>query len=151
MSLHPEAAVLRAHISVRGAAEAIAFYTAAFGAEELFRLTDPSDGRIGHAELRIGASVLMLNDEYPQMEAVGPQTLGGTSVALYLPVADCDAALARAAGAGAEITRPATDQFFGERVAQLRDPFGHRWTLAQRIEAVSPEEMQRRWAAMMGG
>ena len=150
MSLEP-ARVLRAHITVSDAAAAIAFYAEAFGAEETLRLSDPRDGKIAHAELRIGASHLMLNDEYPEMDAISPAALGGATAMLYLPVEDCDAALARAEAAGAEVLRPAADQFFGERIAQLRDPFGHRWSLAQKLEDVAPEEMQRRWAAMFSG
>ncbi|MGG7566100.1 VOC family protein [Rhodovulum sp. DZ06] len=151
MTAADTAAPLRAHITVSDAAAAIAFYRAAFGAEELFRLTDPGAGKIGHAELAIGASVLMLNDPFAEMGVVGPDALGGTPVALYLPAPDCDAALARAAEAGATVDRPAADQFFGERVAHLRDPFGHRWILAQQLEEVSPAEMQRRWSEMLGG
>lgn len=138
------------YIVVRGGEAAIAFYTAAFGACELFRMTDPSDGRIGHAELRIGDSVLMLSDEYPDFGAVGPDTIGGTAVTLHLATTTVDDDLARASGAGATVLRAAKDQSFGERTALVLDPFGHRWMLSQRIETVSPEEMQRRWEQETG-
>lgn len=133
------------YIVVRGGEAAIAFYRAAFGAEELFRMTDPIDGRIGHAELRFGDSLVMLSDEYPDFGAVGPDTIGGSSVTLHLSTRSVDADLSEAAARGATVLRAAADQSFGERNALLLDPFGHRWMLSQTIEAVSPPEMQRRW------
>lgn len=134
-----------AYFIVKRAAEAIRFYEAAFGAEEIFRMTDPSDGRIGHAELRFGDTVMMLADEYPDFGAVSPDTVGGSPVIFHLATRSTDAMLERALAAGATLLRAATDQSFGERVAQVLDPYGHRWTLSQTIEVVAPEEMQRRW------
>jgi uncharacterized glyoxalase superfamily protein PhnB len=135
------------YITVRGAAKAIAFYSAAFDAVEDFRLVDPADGRIGHAELLMGESRLMLSDEYPDFGALSPDSLGGTPVKLHLQVADADAAAARASAAGATVLRPATDQFFGERSAMLADPFGHTWIVSQRIETLTGVQMQARWNA----
>ncbi len=133
------------YIVVRGGEAAIAFYKAAFDASEIFRMTDPSDGRIGHAELRIGDSVIMLSDEYPDFGAVGPDAIGGTPVTLHLSTTAVDADVARAAAEGATVLRAAANQSFGERSALVLDPFGHRWMLSQTIETVSPKEMQRRW------
>lgn len=136
---------LTPYLVVGGAAEAIAFYRAAFGAEEQFRMTDPSDGRIGHAELKIGDGMIMLSDEYPDFGAVSPDTLGGSPVTLHLATANVDDDAARAARAGAHTLRAPANQSFGERTALLLDPFGHRWMLSQTIENVSPAEMQERW------
>lgn len=133
------------YIVVRGGEAAISFYKAAFGAEEIFRMTDPFDGRIGHAELRFGESVVMLSDEYPDFGAVSPDAIGGSSVTLHLSTKAVDADLAAAAAQGATVLRAAADQSFGERSALVLDPFGHRWMLSQTIETVSPQEMQRRW------
>ena len=138
------------YIVVREADAAIAFYLAAFGAKELFRMTDPADGRIGHAELKFGESTLMLADEYPDFGAVGPDTIGGTPVTLHLVTGAVDADFARAVEHGAKGLRAPADQSFGERNALVLDPFGHRWMLSQMIEAVSPEEMQERWNAETG-
>ena len=138
------------YIVVTGGAAAIAFYQKAFGAVEIFRMTDPSDGRIGHAELRIGGSVVMLADEYPDFGAVSPDTIGGSAVTLHLATNTVDADLDRAAKAGALVLRPATDQSFGERTALVVDPFGHRWMLSQTIEKVTPKDMQDRWDAETG-
>ena len=138
------------YLRLRRAGEAIEFYRKAFGASELFRLTEPG-GRIGHAEIRIGTTVLMLSDEYPEYGIVGPQTLGGTCVSIHLHVDNADAWIARAAAAGAVVVRPAADAFYGERGGTVRDPFGHEWMLGHQIEEVSPEEMQRRFTAMLAG
>jgi len=146
MAIHEVFAYLR----LRDAAKAIEFYAKAFGATEKFRLTEPS-GRIGHAELELGGTTLMLSDEYPEFGIYGPQSIGGTSFMLHLHVDDADALIARAAAAGATIVRPATDQFYGERSGTVRDPFGHEWILGHAIEEVAPEEMQRRYDAMMKG
>jgi uncharacterized glyoxalase superfamily protein PhnB len=143
----PEQNAIVPYITVRGAAEAIAFYSAAFGAVEDFRLVDPADGRIGHAELLIGGSRLMLSDEYPDFGALSPDSLGGTPVKLHMQVADADAAVARASAAGATVLRPPTDQFFGERSAMLADPFGHGWVLSQHVETLTGAQMQARWNA----
>jgi PhnB protein len=141
---------LTAYICVRGADAAISFYKDVFGARELFRLTDPADGRIGHAELAIGKAEFYIADEYPDFGALGPDAVGGTPVTLHLSVADCDDACARAEAAGAIVLRRPADQFFGERTAQVQDPWGHRWFLAQWIEDVTPETMQARWNATAG-
>ncbi|MWB77069.1 VOC family protein [Pseudooceanicola sp. 216_PA32_1] len=136
---------LTPYLVVGAAAEAIAFYRAAFAAEELFRMTDPADGRIGHAELKIGDGMIMLSDEYPDFGAISPDTLGGSPVTLHLATANVDDDAARAAQAGALTLRAPANQSFGERTALLLDPFGHRWMLSQTIEHVSPAEMQERW------
>jgi len=133
------------YIIVKDANAAIAFYKAAFKATELFRMTDPKDGRVGHAELKFGESILMLADEYPDFGAVGPETIGGSPVTLHLKTGAVDDDVACAVQHGATVLRAATDQSFGERNALILDPFGHRWMLSQTIEDVSPTEMQRRW------
>jgi uncharacterized glyoxalase superfamily protein PhnB len=138
------------YLRVREAGRALDFYKRAFGAEELFRLTEPG-GRIGHAEIRIGATTLMLSDEYPEMNIVGPQTLGGTSFSIHLHVDDADAWIERAVAAGATVLRPAADAFYGERSGSVRDPFGHEWLLGHQVEEVSTEEMQRRYTALFQG
>jgi PhnB protein len=135
------------YLRVRDAAKAIDFYDRALGAVELYRLTEPG-GRIGHAEIRIGNTTLMLSDEYPEAGIVGPQTLGGTTFCIHLHVDNADAWIERAAKAGATIVRPATDAFYGERGGTIRDPFGHEWLLGHEIEKVSTQEMQRRYDAL---
>lgn len=135
------------YLRVRDAGRALDFYKRAFGAEELFRLAEPS-GRIGHAEIRIGGTTLMLADEYPEMNIVGPQTLGGTSFSIHLHVDDADAWIERAVAAGATVLRPAADAFYGERSGSVRDPFGHEWLLGHQVEEVSTQEMQRRYTAL---
>jgi PhnB protein len=133
------------YITCKGAAKALDFYTTAFGAKEIMRYD--MGGTIGHAEVRIGDSVVMLSDEFPQMGAVSPKTLGGTSFGLCIYLPDVDAAVAKAVAAGCTIERPLQNQFYGDRSATLLDPFGHKWTLATHVEDVSPEEMKRRMAA----
>ncbi len=132
---------LTPHLVCGGAADAIAFYQRAFGAEELSRLPAP-DGRVMHASIRIGDSVLMLNDEWPEMGAVGPARLGGSAVVIHLYVPDVDAAMAQAAAAGATVTMPAADMFWGDRYGQLTDPFGHRWSLATHQQDLTPEQIR---------
>jgi PhnB protein len=134
------------YLIVDGAAGAIEYYRKAFGASELLRMSDPQ-GRIGHAEIRIGDSVIMLADEHHEMGYRGPRTLGGTSVSILLYLADVDAVFERAISAGGKALRPVADQFYGDRMGTLEDPFGHVWTLGTHIEDVSPEEMKRRMAA----
>ncbi len=138
------------YLRVRDAARALDFYKQAFGAEELFRLTEPS-GRVGHAEIKIGGTTLMLADEYPEMNIVGPQTLGGTSFSIHLHVDNADAWIERAVTAGATVLRPAADAFYGERSGSVRDPFGHEWLVGHQFEDVSTEEMQRRYTALFTG
>lgn len=131
-------------IAVRDAAAALSFYQAAFGAVERYRLTDPENGKIGHAEFTINGQLMMIADEYPAFNKT-PETLGGTTVKFALMVPNVDVAYDRAITAGATAIRPPNDQFYGHRSACLRDPFGHEWMLQHEIEVVSPEEMQRRW------
>lgn len=135
------------YLRVHDAARAVRFYEAAFGAKEKFRLVEPS-GRVGHVELELGGTTLMLSDEYPEMNIRGPKAIGGTSFSMHLHVDDADAAIRRALDAGAELVRPASDAFYGERSGTVRDPFGHEWILGHSIEEVTPEEMQRRYTAM---
>ncbi|MEZ4247882.1 MAG: VOC family protein [Polyangiales bacterium] len=139
---------LFAYLRVRDAAAALEFYARAFGATEKFRLTEPG-GRVGHAELLFGDFVVMLSEEYPELGLVGPATLGGNTSSVHLHVDDCDAWTERALAAGATLVRGPTDQFYGERSATVRDPFGHEWMLGHEIEAVTPEEMQRRYDELM--
>jgi uncharacterized glyoxalase superfamily protein PhnB len=138
------------YLRLQRCAEAIEFYKRAFDATELFRLAEPS-GRIGHAEIRIGNTTLMLADEYPEYGIVGPQTLGGTTFAMHLHVDNADAWMERAVQAGAVVTRPAADAFYGERSGAVRDPFGHEWLLGHETEQVPVEEMQRRYTQLMQG
>lgn len=135
------------YLSIKGAAAAIDFYKKAFGAVEVVCMPQP-DGRIGHAELKFGDSYVMLADEFPEMNVVGPKTLGNTSVGILLYVDDVDKTVERAIALGAKIIKPVQDQFYGDRNATLEDPFGHKWTVAIHIEDVTPEEMKRRMAAM---
>jgi PhnB protein len=137
-----------AYLIVRDAAGAIDFYKQAFGATELFRLAGP-DGKIGHAEIKIGDSPIMLADEFPQMGFRGPQALGGSPVGILLYVKDVDARFGQAVAAGAKVLRPLKDQFYGDRSATLEDPFGHVWTIATHIEDVSMEEVHKRFEASM--
>jgi PhnB protein len=134
------------YLIVTGAASAIEFYKHAFGAKELMRIPHP-DGRVGHAELQIGDSRIMLADEFPEMGVRSPMTLGGTPVGIQLYVDDVDAVTTRALAAGAKTLRPVKDQFYGDRSGTLSDPFGHQWTISTHKEDVSLEEMQRRAAA----
>ena len=131
------------YLIVTGAASALEFYKQAFGAVELFRMAAP-DGRIGHAEMQIGDSRIMLADEFPDMGFRSPQSLGGTPVGLMLYVEDVDARFSRAVAAGAKVVRPVKDQFYGDRSGTLTDPFGHSWTLATHIEDLTMAEVQKR-------
>ena len=137
------------YLIVNGAARAIDFYKQAFGAAELFRMPAPG-GKVGHAEIQIGDSRLMLADEFPEMGARGPLSIGGTPVGLMLYVADCDAMFARAVSLGAKVLMPLTDQFYGDRSGTISDPFGHKWTLATHKEDLSKEELDKRAAAAFG-
>jgi PhnB protein len=134
------------YLHVKGAARALEFYERAFGAKVLFRMDQP-DGRIGHAELQLGDSRVMLADEFPEMGVRSPQTIGGTPVTIHLYVEDVDATVARALAAGATLTRPVADQFYGDRNGGLTDPFGHVWFVATHVEDVDAEELSRRAAA----
>ncbi|MGE0802265.1 MAG: VOC family protein [Lautropia sp.] len=138
------------YLIVRDAPAAIAFYTAAFGAVESFRLTEPS-GRVGHAELMFGPGMtVMIADEFPEYGLGGPAPGTTPPVSLHLHVDDCDAWIERACKAGATVTMPAQDQFYGERSGVIVDPFGHRWNIGHAIETVTPEEMQRRYTKLLG-
>jgi PhnB protein len=134
------------YLAIKGAADAIEFYKTAFGATETMRLSGP-DGRVGHAELKIGKANIMLADEYPEMGFLSPRTLGGSPVTIHIYVEDVDALAAQAEASGAKVRRPVADQFYGDRAGQLEDPFGHVWHFATHKEDVSNEEMQRRAAA----
>ena len=133
-----------AYLCVKNVDEAMAFYSNAFGAREHYRLTEP-DGRVGHAELYLGAGAVMLSEEYPEMGVTAPVDGQTTFFSIHLHVDDTDAMLKNAIKAGAEVLRPAEDQFFGERMATIQDPFGYRWMLGHSIEEVSTEEMQKRY------
>lgn len=136
------------YLRVNDAAAAIEFYKRAFGAQELFRLTEPS-GRIGHAEIKIGETTIMLSDEYPEYDIKGPTALGGTTCSIHLHVDNVDAFMQQVVAAGATVIRELADHFYGERSGVIRDPFGHEWLLGQHIEDVTPEEMQRRYTELM--
>jgi uncharacterized glyoxalase superfamily protein PhnB len=138
---------LTPHLVCAGAAEAIVFYGRAFGAEEVMRLPGPG-GTLAHAAVRIGDSMLMLMDEFPDWDASGPRALGGTPVTLHLSVPDVDRAFERAVEAGAIARMVPADMFWGDRYGVVEDPFGHRWSMATHIRDVSPEEMA---AAMQQG
>lgn len=140
---------LTPYLVVDGAAEAIRFYEQAFGATELFRL--PMGDKLGHAEIKIGDSVLMLADESPDMGHQGPKSRGGPTSSILFYTEDVDAAFERAVAAGCTSERPPEDQFWGDRMGTLLDPFGHRWSLATHTEDVPPDEMQRRMAEFSGG
>ena len=136
------------YLIVRDAAAALQFYSEAFGASETRRLNTP-DGRIMHAEMKIGDSMIFLASEFPDHGAFSPEHFGGSPASIVLYVDDADALFARAVKSGATSLRPMQDQFFGERSGTVLDPFGHRWTLNTHIEDVSDEDMERRFAAMM--
>jgi len=135
------------YLFIKGATQAIEFYKKAFGATELSRMAG-SDGTIGHAEIKIGDSPIMMADESPAMGANSAATLGGSSSAILLYVEDVDALFKRAVDAGASIMQAVEDKFYGDRAGALRDPFGQQWYIHTHIEDVSPEEMERRAAAM---
>jgi PhnB protein len=131
------------YLIVDGAAKAIEFYEKVFGARELVRMPAPG-GRVGHAEIEIGDSRVMLADENPEMHARAPRSVGGSPVSLLLYVDDVDKTVDRAVAAGAKLKRPVADQFYGDRTGGIEDPFGHQWHIATHIEDVSPEEMRKR-------
>jgi PhnB protein len=135
------------YLVVDGAAKGLDFYKRAFGAVELFRMDGP-DGKIAHAEMKIGDSPIMLADEHPEMGFRSPTSFGGTAVGLMIYVQDCDKVYNQAVAAGAKVHKPLVDQFYGDRSGSLTDPFGHHWTVATHKEDVSPEEMDRRMKAM---
>ena len=137
------------YLHIAGAKEAIDFYTSVLGAEVRMTMPGP-DGRIGHAELSIGDSIIMLSDEFPEMGVRGPKTVGGSPVTIHVYVEDVDATFEKALKAGAVATRPLEDKFYGDRGGEFEDPFGHRWSIASHIEDVTTEEMERRMGQMPG-
>ena len=136
------------YLIVRDAKAAIEFYQRAFGAEEMFRLAEPS-GRIGHAQLKLGTAVIMLADEYPERGIQSPLAFGGTGSFLHLHVGDVDEVTSRAVAAGAKILVEPKTQFYGERTSKIVDPFGHVWMLGSHVETVSTDEMQHRYTALL--
>jgi PhnB protein len=137
------------YLTVRNASDAIAFYKNAFGASEALCIA--CGGKVGHAELEIGDAKIMLCDEFPNHDAFSPQTIGGSPVMIHLYVADVDSFTAHAVAAGLKVIRPVTDQFYGDRGGKFEDPFGHRWWIATHKEDISPEEVNIRAAAFLGG
>jgi len=137
------------YLCCRHAAEAIRFYSTAFGATEGYRLADAS-GKIGHAEIRIGEAVVMLSDEFPELGVLSPLALGGTPVTLHVYVDDVDALASRAAGAGAKVLRPPETQFYGDRTVKLEDPFGHMWIFASHVEDVAEGDVRERAGKLFG-
>jgi PhnB protein len=134
------------YLIVNDAAAAIEFYKKAFGATELMRMPKPN-GKIGHAEIKIGDSPIMLADEAPEAGARSPRTIGGSPVSILLYVDDVDSTFTKAVNGGAKVQRPVADQFYGDRTGGVEDPFGHLWYIATHVEDVSPEEMKKRAAA----
>jgi len=136
------------YLRVADAKAAIDFYVRVFGATESFRLVEPS-GRVGHAELVFGKVTVMLSDEFPEYGIHAPRPGSATTVSIHLHVDDADAQIRKAVEAGAELLRAPQDHFYGERSGSIRDPFGHEWLIGHSIEEVTPEEMQRRYTAML--
>jgi len=136
------------YLIVDGAAKAIDFYKKVFGATEKMRMPSPG-GKVGHAELTLGDSMIMLADEHPEMGARAPHAYGGAAVSLMLYVPDVDATVATAIAGGAKVVRQVENQFYGDRMGTIEDPFGHRWYVATHVEDVPPEEMARRVADAM--
>ena len=135
------------YLIVKGAADAIEFYKKVFGAAELFRVPGPG-GALMHAEIKIGDSIIMLADEFPEMNALSPKTIGGSPVGLMLYLTNVDDVFHRAIAAGAKELRPLQNQFYGDRSGTVEDPFGHKWTIATHVEDLTHEEIERRMAAM---
>jgi len=135
-------------LTFEDAAFAIVFYEKAFGAKELYRLVEPS-GKVGHAEIRIGDSVISVSDEYPEMAILSAKSRGGSPVRLNVVVKNADAAMERAVAAGATIVRPMQNEFYGYRSGVIMDPFGYSWIIMSQIEVISPKEMQKRWTRML--
>ena len=141
------------YLSIKGAAQALEFYKRAFGAEELLRM-NMADGRIGHAEIQIGDSRVMLAEEMPEAPDFvvrSPKSLGGSTIGLCVYLPNVDARVQRAVEAGCKIRRPIKDQFYGDRSGVVEDPFGHFWTLSTHVEDVSSDEMRKRMASLPGG
>ena len=138
------------YLCVDGAGAAVGFYVTVFGATERMRMPAPGD-KIGHCELQIGDSLIMLADEFPEMGQLGPKSIGGSPVTISVYVDNVDSVFDRAVKAGARALRPVEDQFYGDRSGQFEDPFGHRWSVATHVEDVPPSEMAKRAAEAMGG
>ncbi|MGH8901710.1 MAG: VOC family protein [Egibacteraceae bacterium] len=138
------------YLCIDGASTAIEFYAKVFGATERTRMSAPG-GKIGHAEIQIGDSVIMLSDEWPEMDVRGPKALGGTAVTIMVYVEDVDTVFERAVSAGAKALGSVENHFYGDRSGQFEDPFGHRWNVSTHIEDVPPDEMDKRAAEAMGG
>ena len=136
------------YLTIRNAGAAIEFYKEAFGATEKMRLAEP-DGKVGHAEIGIGRARIMISDEYPELDVLGPQSRGGTTAGLHILVEDVDAVFSRAVAAGAKVLQAVSDEFYGERSGRLADPFGHVWYIATVKEELSDEEVQSRYEALM--
>ena len=134
------------YLILNSASDAIAFYKKALGADEVMRMEDPG-GKVHHAEIKIGDSRIMLADEHPELQALSPKTIGGSPVSIHLYVGDVDGAVERAVAAGAKLIRPVADQFYGDRVGGIEDPFGYRWFFATRKEDLTMDEIRRRAAA----
>lgn len=137
------------YLIIDGAAKALDFYQKAFGATERMRMPSPG-GKVGHAEIQLGDCVIMLADEHPEIGARGPRAFGGSPVSLHVYVPDVDAVVKAAVAAGAKVTRPVENQFYGDRLGTIEDPFGHQWHISTHVEEVSPDEMARRAAAKAG-
>jgi PhnB protein len=138
------------YLAIKNAAQALEFYEKAFGATESYKLMMP-DGRLGHAEIRLGDSMIMLSDEFPEDGGKAPETLGGTPVSIHLYVEDVDGFFKKALAAGAKERKPVMDQFYGDRSGQLEDPFGHLWWVATHKEDIAPQELQKRAQTMFAG
>jgi len=137
------------YLICKNAEAAIDFYKRAFGAEEILRMGSP--GMVGHAEMRIGKAIFMLADEFPDMGAISPQTIGGTPVSLYVYVEDVDGFTEKAVAEGLKVLKPVADQFYGDRSGHFEDPFGHKWGFATHTEDLTPEELDERAKATHGG
>lgn len=137
------------YLICRNAEAAIDFYKKAFGAEELFRIGEP--GMVGHAEMRLGNAIFMLADEFPDMGALSPESVGGSPVSLYVYVEDVDKFTEKAIAEGLKVLKPVSDQFYGDRSGHFEDPFGHKWGFATHVEDVPPEELSRRAQDLHGG
>jgi PhnB protein len=137
------------YLHVDGARAAIDFYGSVLGAKERMSMPGP-EGKVGHAELNIGESVIMLADEFPDMGVRGPKSVGGTPVTIHVYVEDVDATMDRAVKSGATVLRPVEDKFYGDRGGEFEDPFGHHWSIATHIEDLTPEQMQERMGQMPG-
>ena len=136
------------YLTIKDAAAAIEFYKQVFGATEKMRLAEP-DGKVGHAEIEIGKTRIMISDEYPEMDVLGPQSRGGTTAGFHILVEDVDAVFSAAVAAGAKELKAVSDQFYGERSGRLADPFGHVWYIATIKEELSDEEVRSRYDALM--